>query len=116
MQTINTKFGPLYVENFLDRSEPDRVKIYDSNKRYLEYVFSENFDHEQFAEKLKTFTDIREMLYYIGVSFVFVTIDWKDVWWYLRKPCQLEDETRESIEENEFVNKIGNTYIVISEC
>ena len=34
MRKIKTNFGTLYVEFFNNREEEDRIKVFDSDKRY----------------------------------------------------------------------------------
>lgn len=117
MKTVNTKLGVLYVEELTDEREEDRIKIFDSDNRYLDYIVEhENLNYDAFIKELEEMTDMRALLASLAVSYDFFTLDWKDVYWHFRNHgCQLS-ETEEGVKENEWVNKIGNTYIVISEC
>lgn len=116
MKEITTKLGVLYVEEMTDEREEDRIKIFDSAHRYLGYVIEhEEFDYERFVKELEEMTDMRALLAYLGISYEFFTLDWKDAFWYFFTPGSQEPETEETVMENEWVNKIGNTYIVLSE-
>ena len=117
MKEITSKLGVLYVEEMTDEREEDRIKVFDSKHRYFDYVVeNEDFNYEQFVKDLEEMTDMRALLDYLGVSYEFFTLDWKDVFWYFRnRGCEML-EIEESVMDNEWVNQIGNTYIVINEC
>ena len=38
MKRLDTKYATIYIEELDKREEDDRVKIYDSNMHYLDYV------------------------------------------------------------------------------
>lgn len=116
MKEVKTKLGIIFVEELNDDREEGRIKIYDSDKRYLDYVSDEDLDYDAFIAELQMKEDMRELLNFIGVSWYFFSIDWKDAAWYFSVPGKVEYDSPESLLTNEYVNRIGNTYIVIGEC
>ena len=116
MKEVKTKLGILFVEEMTDEREEGRIKIYDSDNRYLDYVPDEDLDYDAFIEELQTIEDMREMLNHIGVSWHFFSLEWKDAAAYFRAPGVADYDSPESLLTNELVNRIGNAYIVINEC
>lgn len=146
MKAINTKFGTIYIEDLeydrhcpAMREEEDRIKIFDSLGRYLDYwsmecledfVESENktleeayqdiFRRYEDADNLSTFCpDIR-----------YATNDAEKMALFMQADYDLDIDGRElvamiftknskKLEElvlsNDFVNKIGDWYILIEE-
>ena len=135
MKQINTKFGILYIEEWeFDRHKPwqreeeDRVKIFDSNKNYLDHfsaeMVEEDAEHDnvtpqelldQRASKLATFNTIKELLDWLGVDYEFVGTKEETIA-YLHNELNwdLPSEDYNPL-DNEWVNKIGDYYIVVSE-
>ena len=116
MRQINLRFGTIYVEEPHDREEEGRIKIFDSDKKHLDYVSEDSLNYEELIKSLENSSNPMSLLEIIGVSYEFITSDWKDVWWYLYKPNCPVEKTVDSIANNEFVNRIGTNYIVITEC
>lgn len=67
MKQINTKFGTIYIEEWefdhhkpWQREEEDRVKIFDSNERYLASLLLANSSYrgEKYYEKEDEYTEI----------------------------------------------------------
>lgn len=117
MKEIKTKFGKLYIEDFeYDRHDPwmreeeDRIKLYDSKGRYFDYfpmtetVTKEEYDG--YIEFLGTSPNIECLLDDLGINYELVTKDKKEVQDFMKD---------EDIENNEWVNIIGDYYIVIAE-
>lgn len=48
LKLINNKNinGNFFIENFDEREEKDRVKIYDSDENYLDYLLLEEYDSQ----------------------------------------------------------------------
>ena len=132
MKQINTKFGTLYIEEWeFDRHKPwqreeeDRVKIFDSNKNYLDYLSAESVEEsaeydnitpqeclDRFANNLASIETIEELLDWFGLNDDLITTDRVVVENYLHY-FDMDDDS--DIEENEWVNKIGDYYIVVSD-
>ena len=123
MRKINNKNinGKFYIENFDEREEQDRIKIYDSDENYLDYLPIEEDDtpieeqYNNYVEMLEQFKTIEEMMDWLVCDCEFIgnkdrTIE------YLHKELNwdLPSENYNPL-DNEWVNRIGDTYIVVSE-
>ena len=126
MRKINNKNinGKFYIENFDEREEQDRVKIYDSDENYLDYLPLDQIDvndtpieeqYDNYVEMLESFKTIEEMMDWLVCDCEFIgnkdqTIE------YLHKELNwdLPSENYNPL-DNEWVNRIGDTYIVVSE-
>ena len=123
MRKINNKNinGKFYIENFDEREEKDRVKIYDSDENYLDYLPLEEDDtpieeqYNNYIEMLEQFKTIEEMMDWLVCDCEFIgnkdrTIE------YLHKELNwdLPSENYNPL-DNEWVNRIGDTYIVVSD-
>ena len=123
MRKINNKNinGKFYIENFDEREEKDRVKIYDSDENYLDYLPLEEDDtpieeqYNNYVEMLEQFKTIEEMMDWLVCDCEFIgnkdrTIE------YLHKELNwdLPSENYNPLDD-EWVNRIGDTYIVVSE-
>ena len=132
MKQINTKFGTIYIEEWeFDRHKPwqreeeDRVKIFDSNERYLDYFSADSIEEnaeydnitpqellDKYASDFANIETIEEFLDELGIEYDLITKDRVEVVNYLLD-FNVDDDS--DIEENEWVNKIGDYYIVVSE-
>ena len=126
MRKINNKNinGKFYIENFDEREEKDRVKIYDSDENYLDYLPLDQIDvddtpieeqYNNYVEMLESFKTIEEMMDWLVCDCEFIgnkdrTIE------YLHKELNwdLPSENYNPL-DNEWVNRIGDIYIVISD-
>ena len=126
MYTVRTKFGKIYVQEFTDsKKEEGRLKIYDSDMNYLSYL------DEYFLEEEARFKEVSKERYLysyvyayeheesldnlldmLGVYYEFTTKDVNELNNFLKENGY---EDRYMFFSNEFVNKIGDTYIVIAE-
>ena len=126
MRKINNKNinGNFFIENFDEREEKDRVKIYDSDENYLDYLPLDQIDvddapieeqYNNYIEMLESYKTMEEMLDWLVCDCEFIgnkdqTIE------YLHKELNwdLPSEDYNPL-DNEWVNRIGNIYIVVSE-
>lgn len=132
MKEIKTKFGTIYIEEWefdrhkpCQREEEDRVKIFDSNERYLDYFSADSIEEnaeydnitpqellDKYASDFANIETIEEFLDELGIEYDLITKDRVEVVNYLLD-FNVDDDS--DIEENECVNKIGDYYIVVSE-
>jgi hypothetical protein len=124
LQTIKTKYGTFYIEKIGYQEEDERIKIYDSKQRYMDYF---NIEHvEDVAEincispeeymadiihKIKYLNNIEELLDYLGIAWECMSTDWKDVANYLS--LENPEKTEKDLLENEWVNVIGDYYVAV---
>lgn len=128
MKKIITKFGILYVENYYSRKEKDRIQLFDSYQRYLDYFNIEYLKEHAIINKCTPYSQllkyldglnqcstIKNVLRYLGITYEKVSKDWTDVANLLEEITGYEYKTEEQLMTNEWVNKIGNYYILIYE-
>ncbi len=147
MKAINTKFGTIYIEdleydrhNPAGREEEDRIKIFDSLGRYLDYwtmdalmgiaTSSDTTIEEEYqsiihscenADNLKDFCpDIRYATNDVEKMALFMQADYDLDIERQELIAMIFTKNRKGIEElvlsNDFINKIGDWYILIEEC
>lgn len=128
MRTIKTNFGILYIEYFKNREEKDRIKIFDSEKRYLDYFcieyleehakmnnLTKNQQLNKYIDGLKQCSGVKNGLCYLGVSYQEVSSDWTAIANLLEEITGYEYKTEKQLMSNEWVNKIGKHYILVCE-
>ena len=135
MKQINTKFGTIYIEEWeFDRHKPwqreeeDRVKIFDSNENYIDYLSAElveesaEYEHitpqellDKHASKLANAKTIEDLLDMLDIDYEFVgTKDETIAYLHNELNWDLPSEDYNPL-DNEWVNKIGDYYIVVSD-
>lgn len=123
MRKINNKNinGKFYIENFDEREEKDRVKIYDSDENYLDYLPIEEDDtpieeqYNHYVEMLESFKTIEELMDWLVCDCEFIG-DKEEIINYLHDELnwELPSEDYDPL-KNEWINRIGDVYILISE-
>ena len=135
---IETKYGSFYIEDEIYRQEEDRIQLFDSLGRWLDYFTIECIEEtwggsygdfvEEIMRKAKSFDRVDEFLEYLGINSYTISENWEDlledmypnegeieydeiakVW----KTRDGEIITEKTILKNEWVNKIGNNYILV---
>ena len=135
MKTITTNVGVLYMEKEDEREEADRIKIYDSQKRYLEYLplesVSENSSITNYCneveKRLEECDSIDETLKYLGIEAYTVGTSWTDLLEDIYSLDNYEYDssigkyilvadgteiTEQAVLSNEYVNIIGAHYVL----
>ena len=124
LKLINNKNinGKFYIENFDEREEKDRVKIYDSDENYLDYLPLDQIDvddtpieeqYSNYVEMLESFKTIEEMMDWLVCDCEFIGKKSEAIKYVLTE-WNLPDEETDPL-DNEWVNRIGDTYIIVSE-
>ena len=125
MRKINNNYlGDFYIEELENREEQDRVKLFDSDENYLDYLPLERYDdtdpteEEQFQgyiEMLESFKTVLDLMEWLVSSWEFIG-DKDQTIKYLHEELNwdLPSEDYNPL-DNEWVNRIGDVYIVISE-
>lgn len=141
MRELTTKFGTLYIEEPSDnRADEDRYVIEDSKHRWFDYFTAESVeeswgDYEKFYNELKekfaTFEKPDDVLDYLGIDAYTISKKWEDlledaygegeyfwdeehqVYYTEMEDGTKIDITKEIIEDNEYVNIIGEWYILV---
>ena len=124
LKLINNKNinGNFFIENFDEREEKDRVKIYDSDENYLDYLPLDQIDvddtpieeqYNNYVEMLESFKTIEEMMDWLVCDCEFIGKKSEAIKYVLTE-WNLPDEETDPL-DNEWVNRIGDTYIIVSE-
>ena len=139
MKKIKTKFGAtIYVEelshdrHYADREDETKIKFFDTKERYLNYfevdTIKENAECEgispeqwldNYTKVLADCDTVTALLREMGVEWVYISPDWKAVAAYMFHNEYFDQDERVSSKdllENEWVNVIGDQYVVIAEC
>lgn len=124
LQTIKTNYGTFYIEKIGFQEEKERIKIYDSKQRYMDYFDMEDVEdvaeihcmspEEYMADtihKMKNLKSVEELMEYLCVSWECMSDDWKDIANYLSP--ENPEKTEKDLWENEWINVIGDYYIVV---
>ena len=125
MRKINNNYlGDFYIEELENREEQDRVKLYDSDENYLDYLPLERYDdtdptfeeqYDSYVEMLESFKTVPDLMEWLVSSWEFIG-DKDQTIKYLHEELNwdLPSENYNPL-DNEWVNRIGDIYIVISE-
>ena len=122
MKEVITQFGTIYSEDFSCNTDKTKIKIYDSEERYLNYFEASSFGdsfrspeddlqiHLDYIAKCESIEHLANILFFDGYK--LITTDWREAAEFLGIE---EYFMPENLLENEWVNKIGNYYIVVTE-
>ena len=125
MRKINNNYlGTFYIEELESREEQDRVKLYDSDEKYLEYLPIERYDdtdpteeeqYQGYIEMLESFKNVLYLMDWLVCKCEFIG-DKDQTIKYLHEELnwELPSEDYNPL-DNEWVNRIGDIYIVVSE-
>ena len=125
MRKINNNYlGTFYIEELENREEQDRVKLYNSDEKYLEYLPIGRYDdtdpteeeqYRGYIEMLESFKNVLYLMDWLVCRCEFIG-DKDQTIKYLHEELnwELPSEDYNPL-DNEWVNRIGDTYIVVSE-
>lgn len=121
MRKINNKNinGNFFIENFDEREEQDRIKIYDSNENYIDYLPLKEDDtpieeqYNNYIEMLENFKTVEELLNWLVCDYEFIG-NKSEAIKYVLTEWNLPDDECDPL-DNEWVNRIGDIYIIITE-
>ena len=122
MKRLDTKYGTIYIEELDKREEDDRVRIYDSHMCYLDYVplwdeyligCPKEYQYQDFIDKLKSFDTVEGLLEWLVCEYeIIATAD--EMVAYIVKEWGISDkEANAELESNEYINKVGDKYILL---
>lgn len=124
MRKINNNYlGDFYIENLENREEKDRVKLYDSDYKYLDYLPLERYNetdptfeeqYQGYIEMLESFKNVPDLMDWLVCDCDFIGSESKTIE-HARNVLGWEINNEIDLLDNEWVNRIGNVYIVISE-
>lgn len=125
MRKINNNYlRNFYIEELENREEQERVKLFDSDENYLDYLPIERYDdtdlteeeqYNGYIEMLESFKNVPDLMDWLICDYDFIgnkdqTIE------YLHNELNgdLPSEGYDPL-DNKWVNRIGDIYIVVSE-
>lgn len=123
MKEITLKFGgTIYMEWYGEQEEEDRIKVFDSDKEYLNYFSVESLDETRsmykglsiqdlldvYADQMAEKESVEALLHFLGV-------EWRAI--YPNKAALIEATDRDvhEIDEDEWINHIGKYYVEVEE-
>ena len=123
MKEITLKFGgTIYMEWYGEQEEEDRIKVFDSDKEYLDYFSVESLDETRSMYKglsiqdlLDDYADVMAGKESVEALLDYLNIDWCAI--YPSKAALIEATDRDvhEIDEDEWINHIGKYYIEVEE-
>lgn len=122
MKQIDLRFGgKLYMELYGEQEEEDRIKIYDSDKEYLDYFTVESLQEmadmnersvqdilDEYAEEMSEKENVIDLLDWL-------CIEWEAVWPNRFRAMETLEMDIHEFDNNEWINHIGSYYIKIAE-
>lgn len=123
MRKINNNYlGDFYIEELESREEKDRVKLFDSDENYLDYLPLERYEdtdptleeqYNGYVEMLESFKNIPDLMDWLVCDCEFIGSK-LDAIKYVLTEWNLPDDECDPL-DSEWVNRIGDVYIIISE-
>ena len=131
MKEIKTKFGTMYIEQFMidgtsEGMERDKIKIFDSEERFFDYFGVEHLVEsakmnrcapsdilEEYTKVIIECESIEKILDYCGICYELITTNWKDAAMYMEEHTTGKYDSPKDLLDNEWINKIGDHYIIV---
>lgn len=125
MRKINNNYlGDFYIEELESREEQDRVKLYDSDYKYLDYLPLERYDdtdstfeeqYNNYLEILGRFDTVEGLMEWLVCETEFIGNKYQMLD-YLVNRLNWDDISEDyNPLDNEWVNRIGDVYVLVSE-
>lgn len=125
MRKINNNYlGDFYIEKLENREEQDRVKLFDSDQNYLDYLPLERYDdtdpteeeqYQGYIDILKSFKNVVDLMDWLVCDCEFIGNKDRTIQ-YLHEELNWDLPSGEyNPLDNERVNRIGDIYIVVPE-
>lgn len=122
MRKINNNYlGTFYIEEFENREEQDRVKLYDSDENYLDYLPLERYDdtdpteeeqYDGYVKMLESFKNVPDLMDWLVCDCDFIGSESEAIKYIL---TEVMPDNQFDLLDNEWVNRIGDVYIIVSE-
>lgn len=122
MRKINNNYlGTFYIEELENREEQDRVKLFDSDTNYLDYLPLERCDdtdptfeeqYNGYIEMLESFKTVPDLMDWLVCDCDFIGNESEAIKYIL---TEVMPDNQFDLLDNEWVNRIGDVYIIISE-
>lgn len=121
MKEITLQFGrTIFIEGFDDRAEKDRIKLYDSDGKYLTYLSVDWL--ESCGVNVGGAVSVLELLMADAAEeetvlglLNFFAVPWEAMARSKERVAELLNISAREVDENEWINRIGRYYIVMPE-
>ena len=123
MKEITLKFGgTIYMEWYGEQEEEDRIKVFDSDKEYLDYFSVESLEETRSMYKglsiqdlLDDYAEVMAGKESVEALLDYLNIDWRAI--YPSKAALIEATDRDvhEIDADEWINHIGKYYVEVEE-
>lgn len=123
MRKINNNYlGDFYIEELENREEKDRVKLFDSNENYFDYLPLVRYDktdptiekqYDGYVEMLEKFKTVPDLMTWLVCACDFIG-NKSEAIKYVLTEWNLPNDECDPL-DSEWVNRIGDVYIIISE-
>ena len=123
MKEITLKFGgTIYMEWYGEQEEEDRIKVFDSDKEYLDHLSVESLEETRSMYRGLSIQDLLDV-YADNMAekeSVEALLDYLNINWYAIYPSKAAlikatDRDVHEIDEDEWINHIGKYYIEVEE-
>ena len=117
----NVNLGDFYIEELDNREAQDRVKLFDSDFNYLDYLPLERCDdtdptfeeqYDEYIKVLEEFKTVPELMDWLVCDCDFIGNKSEAVKYVLTEWNMADDESNPL--DSEWINRIGDVYIVVS--
>lgn len=119
MKEITLKFGgTIYMEWYGEQEEEDRIKVFDSDKEYLDYFSVESLEETRSMYKGLSMQDLLDDYADVmaGKESVEALLGYLEINWLAIYPSAAALRKTEGLElTNEWVNHIGKYYVLVDE-
>ena len=117
----NVNLGDFYIEELNNREERDRVKLFDSDFKYLDYLPLERCDdtdptfeeqYDEYIKVLEEFKTVPELMDWLVCDCDFIGNKSEAIKYVLTEWNLPDDESNPL--DSEWINRIGDVYIIVS--
>ena len=118
----NVNLGDFYIEELNNREDRDRVKLFDSDFNYLDYLPLERYDDwnptfkeqcDEYIKVLEQFKTVPELMDWLVCDCDFIG-NKSEAIKYVLTEWNLPDDGSNPL-DSEWINRIGDVYIIVSE-
>lgn len=123
MKEITLKFGgTIYMEWYGEQEEEDRIKVFDSDKEYLDYFSVESLDETRSMYKglsiqdiLDVYADLMAEKESVEAFLDYLGVEWRAIYPNKAALIKATDRDVHEIDEDEWINHIGKYYVEVEE-
>lgn len=123
MKEITLKFGgTIYMEWYGEQEEEDRIKVFDSDKEYLDYFSVESLDETRsmyggmsIQDLLDVYADLMAEKESVEAFLDYLGVEWRAIYPNKAALIKATDRDVHEIDADEWINHIGKYYVEVEE-